>query len=230
MRKQIFFTSDWHIGHVNSIQFDRRPFRDLDHMHESLIKNYNAQVPKDGLCYFLGDMGVSNATEARGVISQLNGTKILVSGNHDKRQDSMYNCGFDVVLNGAVIYIKGSRVTLSHCPLMGVFRESLDHIPESRRVEGENWHGEKRYESGMFSFPDEGQFHLHGHIHSRVDTGSTKKKILGKQYDVGVPANGYRPVHIGVIDSWISKYKFLNKEEPNLPLPHPSTDSLSPLS
>jgi calcineurin-like phosphoesterase family protein len=40
-RKSIFFTSDLHIGHLNSIKFDQRPFRDLDHMHEVLINNYN---------------------------------------------------------------------------------------------------------------------------------------------------------------------------------------------
>ena len=37
--KQIFFTSDWHMGHANSIKFDNRPFKDLDDMHKSIIRN-----------------------------------------------------------------------------------------------------------------------------------------------------------------------------------------------
>jgi calcineurin-like phosphoesterase family protein len=69
-------------------------------------------------------------------------------------------------------------------------------------VQGDNWHGEHRQQA--YSVADEGQFHLHGHIHS--PNGGKSQKILGRQYDVGVPANGYRPVSISQIESWIAKY------------------------
>ena len=201
-RKATFFTSDWHDGHHNSIEFDNRPFRDTDHMREALIRNYNSCVPNDGIGYFLGDIGISSTEYLKKTIERLNGTKVLILGNHDKGHSAMYNCGFDVVLNGAVLYISGQRVTLSHCPLMGVYRENLDHIPEHKKVEGANWHGE--HKNKAYSFEDEGQFHLHGHIHARKDTPH-KLIIDGRQMDVGVPAHKYRPVHIGVIESWISK-------------------------
>ena len=68
-RKPIFFTSDWHIGHANSIVFDNRPFKDLDDMHRFFIKNYNAQVPEWGLCYFLGDIGVGSPEKCKEVIT-----------------------------------------------------------------------------------------------------------------------------------------------------------------
>jgi len=204
-RKPTFFTSDWHIGHANAIEFDNRPFRDVDHMHRSLVKNYNSQVPVNGVCYFLGDIGISSSEKTREVITQLNGTKIMVLGNHDKNMNAMYNCGFDVVVYGAVIYIGGERVTMSHCPLVGVYRENLDHLPEHKKHNPpENWHGE--YKNTRFTFTNENQFHLHGHIHSNKDTPH-KVPILGRQFDVGVPANGYRPVSIGQIESWIMKYK-----------------------
>ena len=203
-RKPIFFTSDWHIGHANSIVFDERPFKDIQDMHKGLIKRFNANVPPDGVTYFLGDMGVCGSTLTFEVMNKLNGIKVLVLGNHDKQHNAMYGCGFDVVLNGAVLQIAGERVTMSHCPLMGVFREDLSHIPIEKQVENANWHGE--HKNKRFSFEDEGQFHLHGHIHSSNKT-KNKKPILGKQYDVGVPAHNYLPVSISQIESWISKYK-----------------------
>jgi calcineurin-like phosphoesterase family protein len=171
-------------------------------MHSVLIKNYNATVPADGVCFFLGDVGISSTEKTKAVIEALNGTKVLVLGNHDKGVESMMNCGFDVVLYGAVIYLQGQRVTMSHCPLMGVPREPTDHFanPEYR---GANWHGE--HKNQRFSFIDEGQFHLHGHIHSSNLTKGTKEIIQGRQMDIGVPGNHYRPVPFAAIESWIMK-------------------------
>lgn len=196
-RKQVFFTSDWHIGHENVIKFDNRPFKDLAHMHRQLIINFNKQVPKDGLTYFLGDIGVGSSGELSSTLSQLNGTKILIVGNHDKPYQSNYNAGFDVVLNSATIKIGNQLVTMSHCPLMGVPREDMSEYPHK----GVNWHGE--YKNKEFSVENNGQFHLHGHIHSSENGKSVK--IQGRQFDVGLPANKYRPVHISEIESWISK-------------------------
>lgn len=209
-RKSIHFTSDWHIGHQNSIKFDDRPFKDLDHMHRVLINNYNAQVPEDGLCYFLGDIGLSSSEILGKILAQLNGTKVLILGNHDKKFNAMYDLGFDVVLNGAIIYIAGERVTMTHCPLRGVFRENTEHMrsaySDQDRTEGikdKNWHGE--HKQVAFSCEDEGQFHLHGHIHS--GPANDKLKFDGRQFDVGVCANKYRPIHISEIESWIAKTK-----------------------
>lgn len=204
-RKPTFFTSDWHIGHAQSIQYDRRPFKDLYDMHESLIRRYNATVPESGICYFLGDMG--NRTEdIRKVINRLNGTKVLIWGNHDKGISTMYNCGFDVVLHSASIYIQKHRVTMSHCPLRGVFREDTRNMRGADKHPYENWHGESRRKHQQCTVTDEGQFHLHGHIHSRKDKPESQK-ILGKQFDVGVTANKYMPVSISEIESWIGSYE-----------------------
>lgn len=198
-RKSIHFTSDWHIGHQNAITFDQRPFSSLDEMHEALIRNYNAQVPKDGICYFLGDIGLSSSEKAREVISRLNGIKACIRGNHDKGDDALYNIGFDIVLNNATIYIAGKRVTMSHCPLRGVFREDVSEMRNSK--EGEMWHGESRH--GPYSVTDEGQAHLHGHIHA--GPANTKLVKDGRQFDVGAPGNNYRPVHKSAVEAWIAQ-------------------------
>lgn len=199
--KKIFFTSDWHIGHANVIKFDNRPFVDLDHMHKVLVNNYNSSVGENDICYFLGDMGLTNSGTLKSVIQQLNGTKILILGNHDKGLNSMYDAGFDAVINAVTMYIANERVTLSHCPLPGLFREDATGMRGAQV--GENWHGEFRHLE--YIVPNEGQFHLHGHIHS--PNGGRSQKILGKQYDVGVPSNNYRPVSISQIESWVAVYK-----------------------
>jgi calcineurin-like phosphoesterase family protein len=205
-RHKLFFTSDLHIGHANSIIYDNRPFKDLNDMHNALIKRYNATVPENATCYFLGDIGLSSTEYLKDFMSRLNSSKkILVLGNHDRGRDAMYAFGFDAVLNGAMLSIAGSSVTLSHCPLRGVYRENT--IGMKGAIEGDNWHGESRHDK--YSFPDFGQYHLHGHIHSPNSGKSVK--ILDRQYDVGGPANNYTPVSISEIESWIAKHKMVIK-------------------
>lgn len=197
--KKLYFTSDWHIGHKNVLEFDQRPFKDLDEMHEALIKNFNMLVPDHGITYFLGDMGLCSAGLLKSVIDRLNGTKVLVRGNHDGNMGTMYNAGFDVVIDKAQITLGKTIITMSHCPLYGVYREDTTGMRNSDGTE--NWHGEEKHKN-RFSFPDFGQVHLHGHIHS--PNGGKSQRILGNQMDVGVPANKYKPVSIDQVQSFIS--------------------------
>jgi calcineurin-like phosphoesterase family protein len=200
-RKKVFFSSDWHIGHKNVLKFSNRPFKDIEHMHRVLINNYNHSVGDQGVCYFLGDHGLCGSDTMRKVMKQLKGIKVLVLGNHDKGINTMYNMGFDVVLHGATLQIANQRVTMSHCPLFGVYRENTEGMRGGRK--NENWHGEHLEKRRIFTTPDYGQFHLHGHIHS--PNSGKSQKILDRQYDVGVDANNYTPVSISTIESWISK-------------------------
>lgn len=209
-RKPIFFTSDWHIGHANSIIFDSRPFKDLDHMHTVLVNNYNATVPPEGLCYFLGDVGLAKNDLIKSVISRLNGTKVLILGNHDGSHNAMYTAGFDVVLNSASLAIAGEVVTMSHHPLPGIKREEVTGMKGAQP--NENYHGELRDNAKFYSVPNVGQFHLSGHIHSNPKNPKNGSvPVLGRQMDVGCVAHNYRPVSISHIESWIAKT--LNQEK-----------------
>lgn len=210
-RKPIFYTSDWHIGHANVIQFSNRPFHDVNEMSEVLIRRYNSTVPENGVCYFLGDMGWGDNDALKNVISRLNGTKVLILGNHDRGINSMYGVGFDVVMYSAKTMIGGQIVTLSHCPLPGLYREDVTGMKGA--TPGENWHGETKHtKTGKFVVPNEGQFHLCGHIH--WFPGNTKStKTLGRQYDVGVDANNFAPVSSSTIESWIAETLKKEKED-----------------
>ena len=198
-----YFTSDWHLYHAVSIDFDKRPFRDLDHMHEVLINNYNSTIGENDICYFLGDLGNGRPEDLGKIIKQLNGTKIIILGNHDKPGlDRWLVQGFSAVLYGAQFVIAKNNITASHCPLLDTYREDTTNMKGvSPR---EPWHGNSRPRHRLHSFPNWGQFHIHGHIHSRK--GNNKSvKILHRQFDVGVCANDYRPVSKSTLESWIAK-------------------------
>lgn len=197
-----FVTSDWHIGHEKSIEYDRRPFTDLEHMHRVLIGNYNACVSQDDVCFFLGDIGFRD--QGRLVIPKLNGKKVCVLGNHDKSKAQMLAMGFDLVLNGVMTTIGDNIITMTHCPLRGVYRESpinQDGVPMKNFRPFEGWHGESRHD--VYSMPDFGQFHLHGHTHKRKENDV----IAGRQWDIGVVGNNYRPVSFSQVEAWIAAYQ-----------------------
>ncbi len=182
--------------------FDRRPFKTISHMHEVLVNNYNASVSPSSVCYFLGDVGLGKSDEVLKVISRLNGIKVLLLGNHDRNYQSMYTQGFDVVLNTGVFYSGENRISMSHCPLPGIFREDVTGMKNA--MPEDNWHGE--HKNQRFTSEDKTVvYHLHGHIHSTWHNG--KPRSTDRQYDVGVAANDYRPVSMKQIEAWIHSTK-----------------------
>ncbi len=50
----VFFTSDTHFNHTNIIRFCSRPFKDVEHMNETLIANWNRVVGPDNIVFHLG--------------------------------------------------------------------------------------------------------------------------------------------------------------------------------
>jgi calcineurin-like phosphoesterase family protein len=83
---KIFFCSDLHLSHKNIIVYSSRPFDNIDHMNEMLIKNWNETVPTDGIVFFLGDFcfGSSQKDFISKFWPRLNGHIYFLFGNHDK--------------------------------------------------------------------------------------------------------------------------------------------------
>jgi len=79
-----FFTSDTHFGHARIIELCGRPFKDVSHMNETLIHNWNNVVGEDDTVYHLGDVALGAWVDWDKSLSRLNGHKILVVGNHDR--------------------------------------------------------------------------------------------------------------------------------------------------
>jgi len=205
--KKTWFTSDWHIGHNNVLNFckeTRGHLQDLDHMHTVLIDNYNERVKPDHTCFFLGDFAFKGMEYGAKVLERMHGKKILIRGNHDKGHQSLSNMGFDAVMDSMEIKLGGLYITASHFPLSGIERENCKGF--KKYIEGENWHGEFKYTEDYLVIPDRGQnIHLHGHIHS--PNRGLSKKICGIQYDVGVDANELKPISLNNIIKQIKRSK-----------------------
>lgn len=77
-----WFTSDWHFGHRNVINYCNRPFATVEEMNDKLIDIWNSTVKDEDTIYFLGDFSLSPRWSSE-ILPKLKGTKILVCGNHD---------------------------------------------------------------------------------------------------------------------------------------------------
>lgn len=138
----IFYTSDLHLLHERVIELCQRPFKNLDDMHEAIISNWNSKVSNKDTVYILGDIAFARNLEqielAYNLINKLNGTKLLIRGNHDGK--SIKNTKFSSLFYDIKIYDdiidNGRRVILMHYPI-------------------EDWAGRHR-----------GSYHLHGHVHN----------------------------------------------------------------
>lgn len=90
----IFLISDTHFGHRNIINFTRkngeslRPFKNVDEMDDTLIKNWNSIVGPQDKVYHLGDVTMN--AKSLNLLYNLNGTKILIKGNHDTQKLAYY--------------------------------------------------------------------------------------------------------------------------------------------
>lgn len=78
-----FVTSDHHFGHENILDLEDRPFDSVSDMEEKLAARWNEVVSPSDVVYHLGDMCYQDATTHEYWNDRLNGSLILVEGNHD---------------------------------------------------------------------------------------------------------------------------------------------------
>lgn len=133
----VFYLSDLHMGQPGILKY-RKEFLTIQEHDEVIIANWNAVVRKRDVVWVLGDAGDPR------VYARMNGTKYLVTGNHDLLRsnsspilDKCHRRYFERI-EGCVtdIGIKGFRVVATHIPI---------HPQEVAR-----WH-----------------FNIHGHTHRK---------------------------------------------------------------
>lgn len=193
-----YWTSDWHINHINDktniIDLANRPFvsadaegewPDIDAMNEALIDNCNDLVGPDDELWLVGDAAMGKRSESVPYFKRLRCRNLfLVPGNHDhvhkmfpkwaKHVPLYEDAGFRIMDSQETVTIAGTEVLVCHFPYTG------------------DSHGEDRY-SGLRP-ADEGQWLIHGHVHSPV-------KVYGRQIHVGVDAHDFAPVS----DDWVAE-------------------------
>lgn len=179
----IFFTSDLHLGHENSIRFTDRPFETVEQMNNVLIENINETVGERDELWVLGDFAFKiDMQQVRELRKRIKCRHLhLVKGNHDK--DYSQETVFETVQDYKQLKTDYGVFILFHYPILEWNRAHY------------------------------GAVHLHGHIHSTGDYNaenlqkkfadrftykhSSKIKDLELRiYDVGVDANDYRPVSL----------------------------------
>lgn len=135
-----WITSDLHFGHTNIMKFcpqTRGHFRDLNHMHESMIAEWNTAVAPDDTVFILGDVAFLPVAQAVAILQRLNGRKILIKGNHDRKllQSPEFVACFGEVHTDWTGTINGTYVHMYHFPI------------------------------AEFDRQHRGAVHLHGHLH-----------------------------------------------------------------
>ena len=163
----IYFTSDLHFGHGNIIRHCSRPFASADEMDAALIKNWNETVTPNDDVYILGDLTMRPANEAHRYLSELNGRKYLIRGNHDRRflkSFDKYADDFVWIKDYFLLNCENKYFVLFHYPIAewdGFYRKAI---------------------------------HCYGHIHNSA--AKHINAISGLAFNVGVDVNDYKPVSI----------------------------------
>lgn len=82
---EIYFISDLHLDHANIIKYSDRPFNSIEEMNHFLVKNWNKNVTKDSLVFFLGDMAFGRKSKTIDYwANKLRGNIIFIKGSHDR--------------------------------------------------------------------------------------------------------------------------------------------------
>lgn len=107
----VLFISDLHLGHKNIIKY-RPEFASIEEHDQAICDNWNSIVTKRDVVYVLGDSAFTMG--GLSMIGELNGTKLLVRGNHEGKLRTL-----DLLRVFDEVYglVKYKEFWLSHAPI-----------------------------------------------------------------------------------------------------------------
>ena len=139
----IFFTADLHLNHSNILHYCKRPFKNVQEMDETIIKNFTGLLKKGDILYILGDLTFKRAYAENflRIIKSIGVEIHFIIGNHDKDGGTLniIKSYCKSVSEIKEIKIEGQKIVLCHYPMR-------------------SWNG---------SF--HGSWHLYGHVHGRLN-------------------------------------------------------------
>ena len=116
----IWVCADLHLQDKQINEFCSKKFNSVEEHDNYVIENYNSVVGVDDLVYILGDVGFTPRESLAKLVKQLHGRKILLTGNHDKLNDTEYrNMGFIEVIRHPLYY--KDKIILSHIPALEAY-------------------------------------------------------------------------------------------------------------
>lgn len=180
MSGNTIFTSDLHFCHKNIVMLTQRSLATTAEEHDQwLIDLWNQQVDPNDTVYHLGDFCFHGKPAQWGkILSQLNGTKVLIKGNHDSSR-SLRHCAQAGLISAWYDYreinIDGQDLTLFHFPISSWHRQNYG----SFHIHGHS-HGGHRFSRGkMLDVGLDSAFNLFGH--HRFFTWYDVKEYMSQQ-------------------------------------------------
>lgn len=188
-----FLTSDQHFGHEHmSGVFGREYEGQVEEMNAMMIERWNAVVKPEDTVLHIGDFAMGVRAETLPLAQQLNGTILLMPGNHDsisllqdpgyaERKRPLYEATFDLILPESGDRLRtsaGNEAIVSHYP----FPHVDPHASEEMLA--------------LMPVDDGHTLLVHGHTHEPA-------VIDGRQFHVGVDAHDFYPVPASVVEEWI---------------------------
>ena len=184
MRSKYLYIADWHYNHANIIATDNRPFRTTEEMNAALVERWNGAVSSEDTVFVLGDMFCHvEPKEAVRVLKTLNGTKVLIRGNHDYlTRDEEFCAEFKRIREYMELEDGWQTVVLCHYPIPCFHHHFSEDI-----------------------------CHLYGHVHNGFEWNMTERFKLAMEelghycqmYNAGamMPWMDYTPRTLGEISS-----------------------------
>ena len=159
------YISDLHLGHRNVIEFDHRPFADVETMDKILIQLWNSRVSKDDEVYIIGDFCYRSGKSPDWYLRQLKGHKHLIIGNHDKVTVECKNAYKYLESMDKMMHVTDGdkQICLCHYPLA-------------------EWYKSRH-----------GSWHIHGHIHAAKDETYEFMKSRNNALNAAACINHYTP-------------------------------------
>jgi calcineurin-like phosphoesterase family protein len=161
-----YWTSDTHFEHTNVIKYSKRPFSSKEEMNHALITNWNSVVKPEDEIYHLGDISFGALGITNEILSQLNGIKYLIKGNHDVKLDPSIANRFKWIRDYAEVIIK-----------------------DDTAIKGKQLICMMHYPMLVWNKSHYGSWQLHGHSHGSLPDDPNALRI-----DVGVDCHNYTPI------------------------------------
>lgn len=162
------FIADLHFGHSNALAFDARPFKTIEEHDAELIRLWNEAVDIDDDVWILGDISWYGPQKTIEILKQLNGTKHLIIGNHDKK------------------LLKNPDVRAMFSDIFD-YREITVALDDGRKVNVAMSH----YPMPCFNRHFYGDYHLYGHVHVSFEYNMIKYMKFQMQSLYEKPCNMY---------------------------------------
>ncbi len=166
----------------------------IQNMNNGLVHNWNSRVMPGDAVYHLGDFMMGSSTKWEAVLKRLNGSIMMLKGNHDHKFVKQE-------------YVKDRLVWL---------KDDFE-----LRVDDPDGEGGKAQRICLHHFPKfvwdkghRGAWHFHGHCHGSVDKHNT-----GTRIDVGVDSEHgqYYPRSYAELKKTMSKRKYVAIDHHNDP-------------